>query len=82
MGTCNIFFPFLRIHTNINRRKTPWVFASWHRPWYCSNTKHENSAESMRASYEDLFHKYGVRFLIIFRNSLYYYYLRMLSHVS
>lgn len=44
----------------VDRKKTPWVFAAWHRPWYCSNTKHEDSAESMRQSYEDLLHKFNV----------------------
>lgn len=55
-----IVFCHISPSNNIFRKKTPWVFAAWHRPWYCSNTKHEDSAESMRQSYEDLFHKYNV----------------------
>lgn len=44
----------------IDRTRTPWVFSSWHRPWYCSNYAHQDSAADMRAAYEDLLHQYGV----------------------
>jgi len=44
----------------IDRKKTPWVFTTWHRPFYCSNVAHWMSDESMRESYEDLLYKYKV----------------------
>jgi len=45
---------------SVNRMKTPWVFAAFHHPWYCSNLNHNDSAWFMKQEYEDLFHKYGV----------------------
>jgi len=44
----------------IDRKKTPWVFTTWHRPFYCSNTVHWQSDESMRESYEDLLYQHKV----------------------
>jgi len=44
----------------IDRKKTPWVFTTWHRPFYCSNTVHWQSDESMRQSYEDLLYQHHV----------------------
>lgn len=45
---------------SIDRTKTPWVFTTWHRPFYCSNTVHWESDESMRLSYEELLYKYRI----------------------
>jgi len=45
---------------SVNRAVTPWVFASYHRPWYCSNKAHPGSGDAMKDSYEDLFYKYNV----------------------
>jgi len=45
---------------SIDRKKTPWVFTTWHRPFYCSNTVHWQSDESMRLSYESLLYQYKV----------------------
>jgi len=44
----------------VNRDITPWVFTTWHRPWYCSSTTHQGSSEAMRESFEDLLYKYKV----------------------
>lgn len=44
----------------IDRQKTPWVFTTWHRPFYCSNTAHWQSNEDMRTSYEQLLYQYHV----------------------
>lgn len=45
---------------SVNREVTPWIIASWHHPWYCSNANHNNSAWFMKAEYEDLFHQHKV----------------------
>jgi hypothetical protein len=45
---------------SVDRSVTPWVFASFHRPWYCSNKAHPGSGDLMKNSYEDLFYKYKV----------------------
>lgn len=45
---------------SIDRLSTPWVFASYHRPWYCSNKAHPGSGDAMKAAYEDLFYQYKV----------------------
>jgi len=44
----------------VDRSVTPWVFAAFHHPWYCSNSKHTDSAWFMKDEYEDLFHQYDV----------------------
>jgi len=45
---------------NVDRSVTPWVFAAFHHPWYCSNTAHNDSAWFMKEEYEGLFHHYKV----------------------
>jgi len=45
---------------SVNRALTPWVFAAFHHPWYCSNMQHNDSAWFMKEEYENLFHKTGV----------------------
>lgn len=44
----------------LSRSKTPWIFTSWHRPWYCSNNAHQGSGSWMMDSYEDLLYKHKV----------------------
>lgn len=44
----------------VNRSVTPWIIGAWHHPWYCSNTKHNDSAWFMKDEYEDLFHQHKV----------------------
>eukprot|EP01100_Stratorugosa_tubuloviscum_P008521 TRINITY_DN355_c0_g4_i2.p1 TRINITY_DN355_c0_g4~~TRINITY_DN355_c0_g4_i2.p1 ORF type:complete len:429 (-),score=175.61 TRINITY_DN355_c0_g4_i2:512-1747(-) len=46
--------------SQVDRKKTPWIVAAWHRPWYSSNTVHQGEAESMRNSVEDLLYQYKV----------------------
>jgi len=50
---------------NINRKLTPWVIASWHRPWYNSNTAHSGDGEDMRKSFETLFTHYKVDLALV-----------------
>lgn len=45
---------------SVDRFKTPWVFAAFHHPWYCSNTNHNDSAWFMKEEYENLFYKMKV----------------------
>jgi len=45
---------------SVDRKVTPWVFASFHRPWYCSNMAHPGSGDAMKDSYEDVFYQYKV----------------------
>jgi len=45
---------------SVDRSKTPWIFTSWHRPWYCSNNAHQGSGSWMMDSYEDLLYKHKV----------------------
>jgi len=45
---------------NVDRKQTPWVFAAFHHPWYCSNLSHNNSAWFMKQEYEALFYQYDV----------------------
>lgn len=43
----------------VDRKKTPWILALLHAPWYNSNTAHQNEPEShaMKAAMEDLLYK-------------------------
>jgi len=43
--------------SKVNRELTPWVFAAFHHPWYCSNVAHNDSAWFMKGEYENLFHR-------------------------
>jgi len=45
---------------SVDKSITPWIFAAFHHPWYCSNVAHNDSAWFMKDEYEDLFYKYGV----------------------
>lgn len=53
---------FLADVARIDRRVTPWVVASFHAPWYNSNTAHqgEPEGEGMRAVFEPAFRQFGV----------------------
>jgi hypothetical protein len=44
----------------VDRQQTPWVFTSWHRPWYSSKKKADPQAEDMRSHFEDLLHQYNI----------------------
>jgi len=44
----------------VDRKKTPWIFAYWHSPWYNSNQAHQGDGDSMKSSFEDLLYKYKV----------------------
>lgn len=41
----------------VDRKHTPWLFSSWHRPMYCANTIHQDSDRAMRESYEKILYK-------------------------
>ncbi|XP_050381858.1 purple acid phosphatase 22-like [Argentina anserina] len=41
----------------IDRKKTPWVVALLHAPWYNTNTAHQGEGESMRIAMEELLYK-------------------------
>ncbi|KDD71970.1 hypothetical protein H632_c4075p0, partial [Helicosporidium sp. ATCC 50920] len=44
----------------VDRRRTPWVVAALHAPWYSSNAAHEGEGYPMREALEDLFQRRGV----------------------
>eukprot|EP01130_Rhizamoeba_saxonica_P013415 TRINITY_DN5729_c0_g1_i1.p1 TRINITY_DN5729_c0_g1~~TRINITY_DN5729_c0_g1_i1.p1 ORF type:complete len:256 (-),score=49.16 TRINITY_DN5729_c0_g1_i1:30-797(-) len=44
----------------VDRKKTPWIVAYYHRPWFTSNKVHTHSAEGMRKEYEKLFFDHKV----------------------
>jgi len=44
----------------VDRTLTPWIFVSFHHPWYCSNSNHNDSAWFMKEEYEGLFHRHQV----------------------
>ncbi|KAJ1380252.1 Purple acid phosphatase-like, N-terminal [Sesbania bispinosa] len=41
----------------INRKRTPWVTALLHAPWYNTNEAHQGEGESMRQAMEELLYK-------------------------
>ncbi|KAJ1419537.1 Purple acid phosphatase-like, N-terminal [Sesbania bispinosa] len=41
----------------INRKRTPWVIALLHAPWYNTNEAHQGEGESMRQAMEELLYK-------------------------
>ncbi|KAL6141780.1 hypothetical protein ACLB2K_060067 [Fragaria x ananassa] len=41
----------------IDRKKTPWVVALLHAPWYNTNTAHQGEGDSMRLAMEELLYK-------------------------
>ncbi|TFJ82721.1 hypothetical protein NSK_005914 [Nannochloropsis salina CCMP1776] len=50
----------------IDRKKTPWVVAVYHNPWYNSNTEKQNEFETidMQATFEPLFYEYKVNLVM------------------
>ncbi|KAL8039704.1 hypothetical protein ABFX02_10G053400 [Erythranthe guttata] len=42
---------------SIGRRRTPWVFALLHAPWYNSNFAHRGEGEAMRVAMEEVLYK-------------------------
>jgi len=44
----------------VNRKITPWIIVSMHRPWYNSNKIHHLEAEEMRLVLEPIFYDYKV----------------------
>ncbi|CAO2831929.1 unnamed protein product [Amaranthus hypochondriacus] len=44
----------------VDRRKTPWLVAAWHPPWYNSYSSHYQEFECMRQELETLLYQYGV----------------------
>ncbi|KAJ0028407.1 hypothetical protein Pint_35948 [Pistacia integerrima] len=57
--------------SKIDRKKTPWVIALLHAPWYNTNSAHQGEGESMRKSMEDLLYK--ARVDIIFAGHVHAY---------
>merc|ERR1711907_619390 len=44
-----------------SRKKTPWLVAAWHTPWYTSNKHHDmKEGALMRATLEGRLHEVGV----------------------
>jgi hypothetical protein len=50
--------------SKIDRAMKPWVIVTFHKPWYCSNETHHNSAEDMREGFEPLFIRRKVNLVI------------------
>ena len=49
----------------VDRARTPWVVANFHRPMYCSNDGQcDGYADHLKESAEDIFHQYGVNVVI------------------
>ncbi|XP_010276060.1 PREDICTED: purple acid phosphatase 18 isoform X1 [Nelumbo nucifera] len=46
--------------SKLDRRRTPWLLASFHVPWYNSNKAHQGEGDSMMASMEKLLYAAGV----------------------
>ncbi|XP_051135312.1 purple acid phosphatase 18-like [Andrographis paniculata] len=44
----------------VDRKRTPWLIALFHVPWYNSNEAHQGEGDSMKASMEKLLHAAGV----------------------
>ncbi|KAL9236316.1 hypothetical protein vseg_011002 [Gypsophila vaccaria] len=44
----------------VDRKKTPWLLALFHVPWYNSNTAHQGEGDGMMSSMEPLLHAAGV----------------------
>jgi acid phosphatase type 7 len=44
----------------VNRKKTPWIIAVFHAPWYNSNEAHYKENELQRLKYEQILYKFGV----------------------
>lgn len=55
----------------IDRKKTPWVVALLHAPWYNTNTAHQGEGESMRLAMEELL--YRARVDLVFQGHVHAY---------
>ncbi|XP_028784928.1 purple acid phosphatase 22 [Neltuma alba] len=55
----------------VDRRKTPWLIALLHAPWYNTNTAHQGEGESMRRAMEDLL--YNARVDLVFAGHVHAY---------
>jgi hypothetical protein len=42
--------------SRVNRRKTPWLIALIHAPWYNTNTAHQGEGDDMKDAMEELLH--------------------------
>jgi len=52
---------------NQQRAERPWIIAYGHRPFYCSNTDHDDCTYlkgKVRATFEDLFYQNGVDIIL------------------
>ena len=49
----------------INRKRTPWLIAFWHTPWYNTNKGHWKEGELMRLDMEELLYSYGVDIVFV-----------------
>ncbi|XP_047311679.1 purple acid phosphatase 15-like [Impatiens glandulifera] len=48
----------------VDRKRTPWLVASWHPPWYNSYKAHYREAECMKLAFEDLLYKHRVDLVV------------------
>ncbi|TYH77030.1 hypothetical protein E1A91_D04G119300v1 [Gossypium mustelinum] len=55
----------------VDRKKTPWVIALLHAPWYNTNLAHKGEGESMRKAMEDLL--YRARVDVVFAGHVHAY---------
>ena len=42
--------------SRVNRRRTPWLIALIHAPWYNTNTAHQGEGDDMKEAMEQLLH--------------------------
>lgn len=47
----------------VDRRRTPWLVAVLHAPWYNSNSAHQGDGEAMRRSMEGVLYAHGTDLL-------------------
>jgi predicted phosphohydrolase len=55
----------------VDRRRTPWLLALLHAPWYNTNEAHQDEGESMRAAMERLL--YEARVDVVFAGHVHAY---------
>lgn len=55
----------------VDRKKTPWLFAVIHAPWYNSNTAHQGEGDDMKKAMEELL--YNARTDVIFAGHVHAY---------
>lgn len=46
--------------STVDRKKTPWLLALFHVPWYNSNYAHQGEGDDMMEAMEPLLHAAGV----------------------